>query len=150
MTPTFPSASAPEHRPPRDCPVCSSHLVVTGCGCPECGTEDAIRRVLVDGGSSGTTLEKSGEWQVQQSRFQARYRPQATASLLGGAAIRCDGSGSGLKATLARSLEKKFGRPGTLGTSEGATIGSSERRKAMIASRSSSARWGSLAIQGGV
>jgi hypothetical protein len=28
----------PEHRPPRDCPVCSSALVVTGCGCPECGT----------------------------------------------------------------------------------------------------------------
>ena len=27
-----------EHRPPRDCPVCSAHLVVTGCGCPECGT----------------------------------------------------------------------------------------------------------------
>ena len=25
-------------RPPRDCPVCSEHLVVTGCGCPECGT----------------------------------------------------------------------------------------------------------------
>jgi hypothetical protein len=28
----------PEHRPPRACPVCSSDLVVTGCGCPECGT----------------------------------------------------------------------------------------------------------------
>ncbi len=27
-----------EHRPPRDCPVCRRHLVVTGCGCPECGT----------------------------------------------------------------------------------------------------------------
>jgi hypothetical protein len=27
-----------EHRAPRDCPVCSAHLVVTGCGCPECGT----------------------------------------------------------------------------------------------------------------
>ena len=38
MTPSFPSASQPEHRPPRDCPVCSSALVVTGCGCPECGT----------------------------------------------------------------------------------------------------------------
>ena len=25
-------------RPPRGCPVCSTHLVVTGCGCPECGT----------------------------------------------------------------------------------------------------------------
>jgi hypothetical protein len=36
--PTFPSASLPEHRPPRECPVCSSDLVVTGCGCPECGT----------------------------------------------------------------------------------------------------------------
>jgi hypothetical protein len=30
--------SVAEHRPPRDCPVCSAHLVVTGCGCPECGT----------------------------------------------------------------------------------------------------------------
>jgi len=28
----------PDHRPPRECPVCSSSLVVTGCGCPECGT----------------------------------------------------------------------------------------------------------------
>ena len=26
------------HRPPRECPVCSTSLVVTGCGCPECGT----------------------------------------------------------------------------------------------------------------
>jgi hypothetical protein len=26
------------HRPPRECPVCASHLVVTGCGCPTCGT----------------------------------------------------------------------------------------------------------------
>ncbi len=25
-------------RPPRSCPVCSSELIVTGCGCPECGT----------------------------------------------------------------------------------------------------------------
>ena len=33
-----PGAAAPEHRPPRECPVCSSPLVVTGCGCRECGT----------------------------------------------------------------------------------------------------------------
>lgn len=26
------------HRPPRECPVCTSPLVVTGCGCPGCGT----------------------------------------------------------------------------------------------------------------
>jgi hypothetical protein len=32
---TLPQSS---HRPPRDCPVCSGELVVTGCGCPECGT----------------------------------------------------------------------------------------------------------------
>ena len=25
-------------RPPRACPVCSSELIITGCGCPECGT----------------------------------------------------------------------------------------------------------------
>lgn len=25
-------------RPPRSCPVCASELVVTGCGCTECGT----------------------------------------------------------------------------------------------------------------
>jgi len=25
-------------RPPRGCPVCSTQLVITGCGCPECGT----------------------------------------------------------------------------------------------------------------
>jgi hypothetical protein len=31
-------ASSPEHRAPRECPVCASDLVVTGCGCPECGT----------------------------------------------------------------------------------------------------------------
>jgi hypothetical protein len=27
-----------DHQAPRDCPVCAAHLVVTGCGCPECGT----------------------------------------------------------------------------------------------------------------
>jgi len=37
MTPA-PGASLPDHRPPRECPVCTSQLVVTGCGCPECGT----------------------------------------------------------------------------------------------------------------
>ncbi len=25
-------------RPPRACPVCTSELLITGCGCPECGT----------------------------------------------------------------------------------------------------------------
>ena len=35
---TATSLPLPSHRPPRDCPVCSSQLVVTGCGCPECGT----------------------------------------------------------------------------------------------------------------
>ena len=38
MTAAFGASSMPEHRPPRSCPVCSSDLVVTGCGCPECGT----------------------------------------------------------------------------------------------------------------
>lgn len=28
----------PVRRPPRSCPVCSHELVITGCGCPECGT----------------------------------------------------------------------------------------------------------------
>lgn len=28
----------PTHRPPRACPVCAHELVVTGLGCPECGT----------------------------------------------------------------------------------------------------------------
>jgi len=37
MTPV-PGAALPDHRPPRECPVCTSQLVVTGCGCPECGT----------------------------------------------------------------------------------------------------------------
>jgi len=37
MTPA-PGAALPDHRPPRECPVCTSQLVVTGCGCPECGT----------------------------------------------------------------------------------------------------------------
>ncbi len=23
---------------PRECPVCTSELIITGCGCPECGT----------------------------------------------------------------------------------------------------------------
>jgi hypothetical protein len=32
------TATQPDHRPPRECPVCSSQLVVTGCGCRECGT----------------------------------------------------------------------------------------------------------------
>jgi hypothetical protein len=31
-------SETPTHRPPRTCPVCSARLVVTGCGCPECGT----------------------------------------------------------------------------------------------------------------
>ena len=35
---TATSLPLPSHRAPRDCPVCSSALVVTGCGCPECGT----------------------------------------------------------------------------------------------------------------
>ena len=35
---TAPAQRLPDHRPPRECPVCSSSLVVTGCGCPECGT----------------------------------------------------------------------------------------------------------------
>ena len=38
MTAAFGPSGLPEHRPPRSCPVCSSDLVVTGCGCPECGT----------------------------------------------------------------------------------------------------------------
>ncbi len=29
---------SPLHRPPRACPVCSAELVVSGCGCPDCGT----------------------------------------------------------------------------------------------------------------
>lgn len=29
---------SPTHRPPRRCPVCDADLVITGCGCPECGT----------------------------------------------------------------------------------------------------------------
>jgi hypothetical protein len=29
----------PEHRPPRDCPVCSHRLALTRLGCPSCGTE---------------------------------------------------------------------------------------------------------------
>ena len=37
MNPT-PGQSLPVHRPPRECPVCTSALLVTGCGCPECGT----------------------------------------------------------------------------------------------------------------
>ena len=28
----------PVRRAPRSCPVCSHELVITGCGCPECGT----------------------------------------------------------------------------------------------------------------
>ncbi len=35
---TATSLPLPSHRPPRDCPVCSSPLAITGCGCPECGT----------------------------------------------------------------------------------------------------------------
>ena len=35
MTP--PAADSP-HRPPRQCPVCTHELVITGLGCPECGT----------------------------------------------------------------------------------------------------------------
>jgi hypothetical protein len=27
------------HRPPRDCPVCSTRLALTRLGCPSCGTE---------------------------------------------------------------------------------------------------------------
>jgi hypothetical protein len=34
MTPAADAA----RRPPRSCPVCASELVITGCGCPECGT----------------------------------------------------------------------------------------------------------------
>jgi hypothetical protein len=29
----------PEHRPPRDCPVCGTHLTTTRLGCARCGTE---------------------------------------------------------------------------------------------------------------
>jgi hypothetical protein len=33
------AAGMPEHRPPRDCPVCSHRLALTRLGCPQCGTE---------------------------------------------------------------------------------------------------------------
>jgi len=33
------SVPMPEHRPPRDCPVCSHRLALTRLGCPSCGTE---------------------------------------------------------------------------------------------------------------
>jgi hypothetical protein len=33
------SSQMPEHRPPRDCPVCSHRLALTRLGCPSCGTE---------------------------------------------------------------------------------------------------------------
>jgi hypothetical protein len=36
MTPQL--GSMPSHRPPRTCPVCTHDLVVTGLGCPDCGT----------------------------------------------------------------------------------------------------------------
>lgn len=32
------NGSATFHRPPRSCPVCEHELVVTGLGCPDCGT----------------------------------------------------------------------------------------------------------------
>ena len=32
-------AGQPTHRPPRDCPVCSTRLALTRLGCPGCGTE---------------------------------------------------------------------------------------------------------------
>lgn len=32
------TTSTAEHRAPRDCPVCAAPLMITGCGCPECGT----------------------------------------------------------------------------------------------------------------
>ena len=60
------------------------------------------------------------------------------------------GYGSFLKATWQSSLERKVGRLTPGGSrSEGATIESSERRKAMIEARSSSERWGSFTIHGG-
>ena len=34
-----PDDGMPEHRPPRDCPVCSHRLALTRLGCPNCGTE---------------------------------------------------------------------------------------------------------------
>ncbi len=34
-----PKDDLPEHRPPRDCPVCAHRLALTGLGCPSCGTE---------------------------------------------------------------------------------------------------------------
>ena len=32
------SAEFPIRRAPRNCPVCAHALIVTACGCPECGT----------------------------------------------------------------------------------------------------------------
>lgn len=37
MTPP-PTSTNELRRPPRGCPVCSTELVITGCGCPDCGT----------------------------------------------------------------------------------------------------------------
>ena len=34
----FDRAASAQHRPPRDCPVCSHRLDVTQLGCPSCGT----------------------------------------------------------------------------------------------------------------
>jgi hypothetical protein len=36
---TAASGTHPAHRPPRDCPVCSTKLSLTRLGCPSCGTE---------------------------------------------------------------------------------------------------------------
>jgi hypothetical protein len=35
---SFDRAASAQHRPPRDCPVCSHRLEVTQLGCPSCGT----------------------------------------------------------------------------------------------------------------
>ena len=41
----------PVRRAPRSCPVCTEELVITGCGCPECGTgiSGAFRMSPYDG-----------------------------------------------------------------------------------------------------
>jgi hypothetical protein len=55
-----------------------------------------------------------------------------------------------LNATRQSTLVRKLGRESWLSTSWGFTVGSSERRNAMMSRRSSSEAFGSFTIQGGV
>jgi hypothetical protein len=101
-------APRPQHRAPRDCPVCSNRLDVTQLGCPTCGTgltgqfrpcefcglDDADREVLrVFLVSRGNMKELERHLGVSYPTVRARFDDLLRRLDLGGAGARPEPTG---------------------------------------------------------